>query len=293
MKPCSQCQRPLLAVARSCPFCGVRLTANFLKVAAGAVVAPFVLSACYGMPPCQTVDRDEDGFRTCEDGWGGGWNADCDDSNADINPGEEEVCDDGLDNNCDGILGSTEQPEVCGNGLDDDCDGAVDELATEPGVEVECGDGLDDDCDGLVDFDDPDCDVEIDTEVDTDNAVDTDTDTELGTSGDLVVDYTFDGPPAAVDCATAGLSTLTVHTTGPEPTSAFSTVCDDAGVALNALANGMWVVELSGSSTSGEQWRGSIEDVVVSGEGGSASVVLGCLGADGVSPCAGGGTESP
>ena len=39
-------------------------------------------------------DLDEDGYNNDED---------CDDGDAAVNPGAEEVCDDGIDNNCDGI----------------------------------------------------------------------------------------------------------------------------------------------------------------------------------------------
>ncbi len=44
--------------------------------------------------PC---DRDADGYETTECG-----GTDCDDDNPDLNPGEAEVCIDGLDNDCDG-----------------------------------------------------------------------------------------------------------------------------------------------------------------------------------------------
>ena len=40
-------------------------------------------------------ELDGDGFSTCDD--------DCDDGDADANPGEAEICDDGIDNDCDGV----------------------------------------------------------------------------------------------------------------------------------------------------------------------------------------------
>jgi hypothetical protein len=58
----------------------------------------------------------------------------------------------------------TEDPEVtCDDGLDNDCDGLVDgddpdcQCTPTEDPEVTCDDGLDNDCDGLVDGDDPDC----------------------------------------------------------------------------------------------------------------------------------------
>ncbi|MEM6925285.1 MAG: putative metal-binding motif-containing protein [Myxococcota bacterium] len=52
-----------------------------------------------GMPVVDTgllVDADDDGF-TVGDG-------DCDDTDADINPGRTEVCEDRIDNDCDGLF---------------------------------------------------------------------------------------------------------------------------------------------------------------------------------------------
>ncbi len=108
------------------------------------------------------------------DGYGPGCAAgdDCNDFNAQINPGEEEVCGDGLDNNCDGridetctcmtgtqrLCSSVGEPlsltyemrcrpgrQNCVGGLwDDECKGEV-------GPEEETCNGIDDDCDGEVD----------------------------------------------------------------------------------------------------------------------------------------------
>ena len=52
-----------------------------------------------------------------------------------------------FDELCAELILAEAKPEVCGNGVDDDCDGVVDE-GMEPEV---CGDGADNDCDGVVD----------------------------------------------------------------------------------------------------------------------------------------------
>lgn len=93
-------------------------------------------------PGCD-LDQDGDGW-TVQQG-------DCDDVDAAVNPGAQDVCD-GLDNNCDGSIdndvdGDNVLPCVLA-GVGDDCDNA--DPTVYPGAAQVC-DGIDHNCDGQID----------------------------------------------------------------------------------------------------------------------------------------------
>lgn len=112
-------------------------------------------------PVPDAIDEDGDGFYLQED--------DCDDTNAAVNPAAVEICDDGIDNNCDNQIDMDDDacPEVSvnpapeddadGDGYDEsvDCDDQNPDI--NPDAEEDCYDGLDNDCDDLVDEADDEC----------------------------------------------------------------------------------------------------------------------------------------
>jgi hypothetical protein len=97
-------------------------------------------------PECACPDGDSDGYA---DALMGPDCTDCDDTNAAINPGVAEVCDDGIDNDCD--VGTIDQLDADGDGFDclADCNDG-DPFIRPNAVEI-CGDGIDNNCNGMAD----------------------------------------------------------------------------------------------------------------------------------------------
>ncbi|NIN94816.1 MAG: hypothetical protein GTO49_07515, partial [Anaerolineae bacterium] len=115
--------------------------------------------------PATCTDADDDGYAVEGGGCGP---VDCDDTDPAVNPDAAEVCDNGIDDDCDGLI-DADDPDcvVCTDADGDsyaiegggcgsiDCDDT--DPAINPGAAEVCDNGVDDDCDGLIDADDPDC----------------------------------------------------------------------------------------------------------------------------------------
>lgn len=209
---CDACGRHVLPVVKVCPFCA---TVRVAKLG-GAVVAPLVLSACYGAPPCEpdeVIDSDQDGYSVATSFCWLNAIEDCDDSNAAVFPGAEEICDDGIDNNCDGISAGAGQREAC-NGLDDDCDGEIDE----------------------------------------DNACGTNTgDTGGSTVGTAAVtaSLTWSSLAPVANCAEAGVTTVSFslrENLEQKPSLTRDVPCADVPIELTKLPAGSWLIEARATS---------------------------------------------
>ena len=86
---------------------------------------------CNGTVDGAGVDKDGDGFPEGVDNEC--MVTDCNDHDPAIHPGAVEICDDGIDNNCDGLVDAQDPacqhlPEVCNNCVDDDGNGLGDLL---------------------------------------------------------------------------------------------------------------------------------------------------------------------
>lgn len=123
MNQCPHCNGFVPAQQTSCPHCDAAMSTpkvrtsplqslrkmtwkQSLATAAGAGAIMMTLMACYGgPPPCELVDNDKDGYYVCKEVNMQSYSNDCDDNNADINPGAADTKGDGIDQNCDGVDG--------------------------------------------------------------------------------------------------------------------------------------------------------------------------------------------
>jgi len=112
---------------------------------------------CNGVIPSNEWDTDGDGVRMCD------VPPDCNNYDASIFPGNVEICSDGKDNNCDGLVddASCVCPDADGDGHTlalcggDDCDDTNPNVY--PGAPEICNDGIDNNCDGTSDCADAAC----------------------------------------------------------------------------------------------------------------------------------------
>ena len=160
-------------------------------------------------PVVPALDADGDGSNAC---------LDCDDGNDDRFPGNTEVCDDGVDQDCDEVDEGTDDDSdgsidaLCGGDDCDDSQAALSPLVDADGDNshacedcddneelespafVEICDGLDNDCDGTNDNVDADGDGESPTDCGGTDCDDTDADLNTAT------DWDADGTQACEDC---------------------------------------------------------------------------------------------
>ena len=83
---------------------------DFTRYPGAVEICDGVANECGTSLPAEEIDNDGDGYVECAidvNGWWGNASIvggeDCDDANSSVNPGESEIADDGIDNDCDGL----------------------------------------------------------------------------------------------------------------------------------------------------------------------------------------------
>ena len=114
-------------------------------------LAAFAMVLSPGCERAQIYDFDGDGYPDAED---------CDSEDPDINPSADEICDDGIDNDCDGAVDDADPAcsDPDGDGYTDEADCTEGDPTIYDGADEDCLDDIDHDCDGLAGAEDPDCD---------------------------------------------------------------------------------------------------------------------------------------
>jgi len=124
---------------------------------------PNCVLACAGDTACEADCPELNCIDNDGDGWGSGSGCvvpDCDDADSSRNPGEQEICEDGIDQDCDqtpddGCPGvNCVDTDGDGWGVGEDCvveDPDDNDPATWPGAPEICGDGIDQSADGVPD----------------------------------------------------------------------------------------------------------------------------------------------
>lgn len=95
---------------------------------------------------------------------------DCNDADSSVNPDATEICDDGMDNDCNGMADCADWLSLCTRDEDSDghmpppCGSDCNDRQPDiyPGATEICNDFRDNDCDTLIDCSDPDCEIDID-----------------------------------------------------------------------------------------------------------------------------------
>ena len=201
------------------------------------------------------VDADGDGYEETED---------CDDANADVYPGAEQVCDESDDNDCDGIIDPAED-DMDGDGFSE-CDGDcnVYNNTVYPGAPQVCYDGtLDNDCDGIIDG------VEID-DVDGDGFTpcqgdcdDSNPDINPDASDFEIngIDDDCDGIVDGVDCSTLPTSP-TVDQVISGARGYHGLAIDAAGYIVGSDGSALWKSDYQGNASLWVPQQGTGQEMV-------------------------------
>jgi hypothetical protein len=160
---------------------------------------------------------------------------DCDDTNAEINPGEIDGSCDGVDQDCDGVDGNDISTAVDGNacgGVDEDGDGVLTPIdcndrdaSVYPGADEVADDGIDQDCDGSDTTSEP-ADTGDTGGSDTGDTGGMDTG-DTGHTGDMPADIDADGDGVLADMDCDDTNASVYPGADETPYDGIDSDCDD------------------------------------------------------------------